>query len=152
MFNERKAAQAAAWFLRQQGGRMPHLKLVKLMYLADRQSLDEHGFPITGVLAVSMPHGPVLSMTLNVVKCHVAAGADAIVVTPGLGTEDLIARIAQVADRPVIASFTADEHALYTGAELLADPRDSERESLVSARRAGAELVITYGARDAIAA
>lgn len=76
MFNERKAAQTAAWFLRQQGGRMPHLKLVKLMYLADRQSLDEHGFPITGDLAVSMPHGPVLSMTLNLVNGDVESGVD----------------------------------------------------------------------------
>ena len=68
MFNERKAAQVAAWFLRQQGGRMPHLKLIKLMYLADREAMKEYGFPITGDQVVAMPHGPVLSMTLNLIN------------------------------------------------------------------------------------
>lgn len=76
MFNERKAAQVAAWFLRKQGGRMPHLKLIKLMYLADRQSLDEYGFSITGDLAVSMPHGPVLTMTLDLINGDVESGRD----------------------------------------------------------------------------
>lgn len=76
MFNERKAAQAAAWFLRQAGGRMPHLKLMKLMYLADRAALDEFGFSLTGDRAVSMPHGPVLSMTLNLVNGDIESGED----------------------------------------------------------------------------
>ncbi len=80
----------------------------------------------------------------------VAAGADAIVLAPGLGTGDLVARIAAAADRPVIAFFTADEHALYATNESLADPRNAERESLVSARRAGADLVISFGARAAV--
>lgn len=65
MFNEQKAAQIAAWFLAQAGGAMPHLKLMKLMYLADREAMLEHGFPMTGDHFVSMPHGPVLSNTLS---------------------------------------------------------------------------------------
>ena len=65
MFNEFKAAQVAAWFLAQQGGKMPHLKLMKLMYLAERASLKMHGRLITGDRFVSMPHGPVLTLTLN---------------------------------------------------------------------------------------
>ena len=76
MFNERKAAQVAAWFLRQAGGRMPHLKLMKLMYLADREALGEYGFPITGDKAVSMPHGPVLSMTLDHINGDTESGED----------------------------------------------------------------------------
>jgi uncharacterized phage-associated protein len=76
MFNERKAAQIATWFLRQQGGRMPHLKLMKLMYLADRESLARFGFPLTGDKMVSMPHGPVLSLTLDHIDGHVASGPD----------------------------------------------------------------------------
>lgn len=82
----------------------------------------------------------------------VSAGADAVVVTPGLGAGDLIHRIAAVADRPVLSYFTADEHALYATNDTLADPRNAERESLVAARRAGADLVITFGARDAVEA
>ena len=76
MFNERKAAQVAAWFLRQESGRMPHLKLIKLMYLADRQALDESGFPITGDQAVAMPHGPVLTMTLDLINGDLEPGQD----------------------------------------------------------------------------
>lgn len=44
---------------------MPHLKLVKLMYLSERESLRLYGDVLTGDRFVSMPHGPVLSLTLN---------------------------------------------------------------------------------------
>jgi len=66
MYKERKAAQMAAFFLGQvSDGRLPHLKLMKLMYLSDREAVRLHGLPISGDRLVSMPHGPVLSMTLN---------------------------------------------------------------------------------------
>ncbi len=65
MFNERKVAQMAAFLLRKQNDRMPHLKLMKLLYLADRESMGRFGAPISGDRIVAMPHGPVLSMTLN---------------------------------------------------------------------------------------
>lgn len=65
MFNERKVAQMAVLLLRKEGDRMPHLKLMKLLYLADRKSMELYGFPISGDRVVAMPHGPVLSMTLN---------------------------------------------------------------------------------------
>ena len=55
MFNERKAAQVAAWFLRRSGRRMAHLKLMKLMYLADREALNEFGFPITALTVTYTP-------------------------------------------------------------------------------------------------
>lgn len=63
--NERKAAQAAAYLLRRHAGRLPYIKLIKLLYLADRQALVETGLPITGDRMVSMPHGPVLSQILD---------------------------------------------------------------------------------------
>lgn len=44
---------------------MSHLKLMKLMYLAERGALLQFGHPITFDTCVSMPHGPVLSSTLN---------------------------------------------------------------------------------------
>lgn len=65
MYNEQKAAQIAAWFISQEGGAMPHLKLMKLMYLADRESMRVFGFPMTGDRFVSLKHGPVLSLTLS---------------------------------------------------------------------------------------
>lgn len=66
MFNERKAAQMAAFFLGQLPDRkMAHLKLMKLLYLSDREAVRAFGWPISGDRLVSMPHGPVLSQTLN---------------------------------------------------------------------------------------
>ncbi len=65
LFDERKAAQAAALFLHKAGGTLPLLKLMKLMYLAERLSLKRYGDTITGDAFSSMPHGPVLSMTLD---------------------------------------------------------------------------------------
>ena len=44
---------------------MNHMKLVKLLYLADRKALLQWGRPITFDYYVSMPHGPVLSFTLD---------------------------------------------------------------------------------------
>jgi uncharacterized phage-associated protein len=61
MFSEQKVAQMAAFFLHEGRDCMPLLKLIKLLYLADRESLRLHGMPISGDLVVAMPHGPVLS-------------------------------------------------------------------------------------------
>lgn len=76
MFNEYKAAQIAAWFLTQAGGTMPHLKLMKLMYLSDREAMRSYGFPMTGDHFVSMPHGPVLSNTLSHINDEAASSPD----------------------------------------------------------------------------
>ena len=64
-YNERKAAEAAAWLLKFGGGRMQYMKLLKLMYLADRRALIETGASITGDQMFSLPHGPVLSQVLD---------------------------------------------------------------------------------------
>ncbi len=76
MFNEQKAAQIAAWFIASQGGTMPHLKLIKLMYLAERASLKAHGYLMTGDRFVAMPHGPVLSLTLDHINDGVRSAQD----------------------------------------------------------------------------
>lgn len=68
MFDERKAAQAAAYLLSKSNGRMPVLKLMKLLYLADRRSVELYGDQITCDFMVSMPHGPVLSRTLDLIS------------------------------------------------------------------------------------
>lgn len=68
LFDERKAAQAAAFLLHKAGGRLPLLKLMKLLYLSERESLQKYGDTITGDTFVSMPNGPVLSMTLNFIN------------------------------------------------------------------------------------
>jgi len=63
-----KAAHAAAYFLfmaLKQNGNLTLLKLMKLMYLAERTAYKKYGEPIIGDALVSMPHGPVLSRTLD---------------------------------------------------------------------------------------
>lgn len=64
-FNERKATQAAAHLLRLRGGRMSYLKLIKLLYLADREALLRWGRPISTDSYVSMDRGPVLSRVFD---------------------------------------------------------------------------------------
>jgi len=77
MFDERKVAQAAAYFLDRRGGEMAHLKLMKLLYLADRESMRRYGEPISQDRMVSMPHGPVLSQTYDLMAgCSPSTGAD----------------------------------------------------------------------------
>lgn len=67
-FNERKVAQMAAYLLQLRGGQMSKLKLMKLLYLAERESLRLYGVPMTGDKLVSMDHGPVLSKTLDLIR------------------------------------------------------------------------------------
>lgn len=67
-FNEPRAAEAAAFLLHQAGGTLPFLKLIKLMYLAERLSFKRYGEPLTGDKLVSMDHGPVLSRTYDHIK------------------------------------------------------------------------------------
>ncbi len=68
IFDEHKAAQAASLLLDRHGGAMPYIKLIKLLYLADREALVETGMPITGDRFVSMKYGPVLSAVLDLIK------------------------------------------------------------------------------------
>lgn len=68
MFNERKVAQMAAYLLAKDGGCYAHLKLMKLLYLADREALNQFGFQLTGDDIKSLPHGPVLSQTLDLIN------------------------------------------------------------------------------------
>jgi uncharacterized phage-associated protein len=68
LFDERRTAQAAAFLLFKAGGKLPVIKLMKLLYLAERLSLQRYGEPLTGDKAFSMPHGTVLSMTLELIN------------------------------------------------------------------------------------
>jgi uncharacterized phage-associated protein len=47
---------------------MSYMKLVKLLYLIDRQSIINWGRPVTFDTYVSMPHGPVLRKTLDLIN------------------------------------------------------------------------------------
>ena len=72
MFTGEKAAQMAAYFTdKEKWRRISILKLVKLLYLADRESIDRYGEPISHDRIVSMKHGPVLSRTLDLINSRV---------------------------------------------------------------------------------
>ncbi|MEI4195885.1 Panacea domain-containing protein [Roseovarius sp. E0-M6] len=64
-YDPRKAAQTIAFFAMKEGGAINVLKVIKLVYLADRESLRLRGHPIQDEGRVSMPHGPVNSLTLD---------------------------------------------------------------------------------------
>lgn len=63
-----KSTQAAAMLLRLNGGSMNYMKLIKLLYLIDREALLQWGRPVTFDSYVSMRHGPVLSATLDLIN------------------------------------------------------------------------------------
>lgn len=63
-FNARKSAQVIAYLIAKSGGSSLNVvKAIKLVYLGDRQSIKNFGFPILDETRVSMPLGPVNSMT-----------------------------------------------------------------------------------------
>ncbi|EKN5942954.1 DUF4065 domain-containing protein [Yersinia enterocolitica] len=68
MFCEEKVAQMAAYLLLKRGGRMAYLKLMKLLYLANRQSLITFGHMMADDALYSLPHGPVMSNTLALMR------------------------------------------------------------------------------------
>jgi uncharacterized phage-associated protein len=72
LFNEAKATQAAARLLTLRGGRMSCIKLVKLLYLAEREALLRWGIPITSDRFVSLDIGPVVGRI-----CELAQGEPA---------------------------------------------------------------------------
>ncbi len=67
-FNVRKAAQVAAFFALKEQGEIYVLKLVKLMYLSDRKYMERYDVPILSDQLVSMPHGPVNSLSCNYIN------------------------------------------------------------------------------------
>lgn len=77
-FNERKATQAAGLLLQLRGGKMSYMKLIKLLYLADREALLQWGRPITTDRYVSMNRGPVLSRILDLATDGEDPGAPSI--------------------------------------------------------------------------
>lgn len=68
MFDELKVAQATAYLLNKAGGIMEHIKVMKLLYLADRLSWQRYSYSISNDEYYSLPYGPVLSNTLNLMR------------------------------------------------------------------------------------
>ena len=67
-FHFERALQASAYVLRLDRKKMSYLRLLKLLYIADREWLAETGESITGDRAYAMKQGPVLSTIYDLIK------------------------------------------------------------------------------------
>lgn len=67
-FQFEKTRQAAAELLRLHHLRMEYIRLLKLLYIVDRELLAEAGRTLTGDKAVAMKNGPVLSTVYKLIK------------------------------------------------------------------------------------
>ncbi len=67
-FNYEKTVEATAHLLRNEPSRRQnYMRLIKLLYIADRQSIRETARPITGDRACAMDRGPVLSQLYDLI-------------------------------------------------------------------------------------
>jgi len=66
-FDEAKATQAAALVLKLRGGQMHYVKLIKILYLVDREALRRWGIPVTTDHHASMDNGPIVSKILDLI-------------------------------------------------------------------------------------
>ena len=84
-------------------------------------------------------------------KLDLEEGADVIMVKPALPYLDVIHRVKEATGAPVAAYHVSGEYSMLkaAGANGWLDERAAAMESLVSIRRAGADMVITYFAKDA---
>jgi uncharacterized phage-associated protein len=64
-FRSRKAAQICAFFALRNGGTIEKLKLIKLIYFAEREFIKETSFPMLFDEFYSLYNGPICSSTLN---------------------------------------------------------------------------------------
>ncbi len=145
---------------------------------AIRDALDENGFDQTGIVAYSAKYcsafyGPFREAAdsapqfgdrrayqmdecnareaLREVELDIEEGADMVMVKPALSYLDIIRRVKDEFDRPVAAYNVSGEYAMVkaAGAKGWIDEQRVMMEILTSIVRAGADLVLTYFAKDA---
>jgi uncharacterized phage-associated protein len=73
-FHVQKTIQAVAFLLRRERGRrMNYMRLLKILYLAEREILKESSMPLTGSRVIAMQRGPVLEDVLDLIRgTHIA--------------------------------------------------------------------------------
>src|SRR5438874_6518562 len=112
-FHFDRTMQASAYLLRLDGKRMGYLRLLKLLYIADREWLAETGGSITGDRAFAMKNGPVLSSVDDLIKGHGSRAGEwddhihtegyavELVADPGRGelSKGIVEKLAEVTER-----------------------------------------------------
>jgi len=66
--NSKKIIQIVRYILDRSRGSINYMKLMKLLYIVDRESLEKWDITVTGDTYCSMKDGPVLSETLDLIK------------------------------------------------------------------------------------
>jgi porphobilinogen synthase len=87
---------------------------------------------------------------LREVRLDVEEGADLVMVKPALPYLDVIRAVRDAVDRPVAAYNVSGEYAMVKAAAARGwiDEQRIVKETLVSIRRAGADVILTYHAKD----
>jgi porphobilinogen synthase len=143
---------------------------------AIREALDSNGFQETAVLAYSAKfasvmygpfrtaadsapqHGDRRSYQLDVANqrealretlLDIEEGTDMVMVKPALTALDVVARVRDSTDLPLVGYCVSGEYAMLHAAAAAGafDERAAVLEALTAIRRAGCDLVITYDAR-----
>ena len=84
------------------------------------------------------------------VMLDLAQGADMVMVKPASLYLDIIARVKEISDVPVLAYHVSGEYAMLKAASAvgLLDEKAATLETLLAIKRAGADAMLTYAARD----
>ena len=145
---------------------------------AIRQALDERGFEQVGIISYAAKYcsafyGPFrdaadsapqfgdrrshqmdpanVAEALREVETDLSEGADIVMVKPALTYLDVIAKVKQRFNQPTAAYFVSGEYAMLKAAAAngwIDGPR-AMMEALTAIRRAGADIIVTYYAREA---
>ncbi|ELS05012.1 delta-aminolevulinic acid dehydratase [Xenococcus sp. PCC 7305] len=144
-----------------------------------RQGLDEAGFPDIPILSYaakysSAYYGPFRDAAesapqfgdrrtyqmdpangteaLKEVALDIAEGADMLMVKPALAYMDIIWRVKEMTNLPVAAYNVSGEYSMVKAAALNGwiDEKKVTLETLTSFKRSGADLILTYHAKDAV--
>jgi len=144
---------------------------------AIRETLDDHGFESTPILAYSAKYasafyGPFreaadsapafgdrrgyqmdpanVREALRECKIDLAEGADAIMIKPALPYLDVIRAARETFDAPLAAYNVSGEYAMVKAAASAGwlDERTAALESLTAIKRAGADLIVSYWTKD----
>lgn len=146
---------------------------------AIRSALDKHGFFNTGILSYAVKYasayyGPFREAaasapefgdrrtyqmdpansreSLKEARQDIAEGADMVMVKPALSYLDIVALLRSQLDVPVVAYNVSGEYSMVKAAaeRQWIDEKSVVLETLLSMQRAGADIIITYHAKDAV--
>ena len=89
---------------------------------------------------------------LKEIELDIAEGADMLMVKPALSYMDIIWRVKEATNLPVAAYNVSGENSMIKAAALNGwiDEKKVTLETLTSFKRAGADLILTYHAKDAV--